>query len=201
MKTIKTLLVRKSVIAALGAIAAAAGTASAAQITPNQLGTPNDGMVCRTAYSPSFDGTALHCKKDVDLGKVKPVCANSKFPNYVIRSGNGAGNDKDVCARNGVSIPSNGALPGKGDFEYVTIDQSAVDKEITRMVQAEATALGLSTSEVEWNANLPIGAQIGENKGPGGEDRVVYSGHFSTFPIKTGGIIINNGPFTPRPLP
>lgn len=207
MKTLKTPLVTRSIIAAavIGAIAAAAGTASAA--TPDRLGTPNDGMVCRAGYAPEFDGKALKCKKDVDFGKVKLVCANSKFPNYVIRSGNGIGNDKDVCARNGVTISSNGPLPGKGDFDYATIDQGAVDKEITKMVQAEATALGLQTSEVEWTANLPVGPQIGENKGPGGEDAVVYAGHFNTFPIKTGGIIINPGPassstpFTPRALP
>ncbi len=204
MKTLKTLLVTKSIIAvaAIGAIAAASGPASA-----NAPNTPNDGMACRAGYTPDFNGTALKCKKDVDLGKVKPVCANSKFPNYVIRSGNGAGNDKDVCARNGVTIPSNGPLPGKGDFDYVTSDRSAVDKEITKMVQAEATALGLQTSEVEWSAKSAAGPQISENKGPGGEDTVVYPGYFYTFAVKPGGIIINTGPvsnstpFTPRALP
>jgi hypothetical protein len=206
MKTLKTLLVTKSIIAAaaIGGIVATAGTASAA--TGNQLGTPNDGMVCRSGYTPSFSGTALTCRKEVDFGNVSPVCANLKFPNYVIRSGNGVGNDKDVCAHSNVFIPSNGALPGKGDFDYVTINQSDVDKEITKMVQAEATALGLQTSEVEWTANLPIGPQVGENKGKGGKDAVVYGGHFNTFPIKTG-LIINSGPvtipgpFVPRALP
>jgi hypothetical protein len=120
----------------------------------------------------------------VDFGRVNLVCANAKFPDYVIRSGNGTGNDKDVCARNNVTISSAGPLPAKGDFDYATVDQNAVNNEITKMVQTEAAALGLQTSEVEWNSNNPAGPLVGENSGAGGKDAVAYKGHFSTFAVK-----------------
>jgi hypothetical protein len=159
-------------------LAAAIGT----PLTSNA--SPNDGSACRAGYSPTFNGTVLTCRKDVPFGRVNLVCANSKFPNYVIRSGNGTGNDKDVCARNGVTISSAGPLPAKGDFEYATIDQNAVNSEITKMAQTEASALGLQASDVEWNANNPAGPQVGENSGVGGKDAVAYNGHFSTYPVK-----------------
>jgi hypothetical protein len=174
----------KALSAGLASAFAVVGLAGAIGTPVSSFASPNDGSACRAGYSPTFSGTALTCRKDVDFGRVNLVCANSKFPNYVIRSGNGTGNDKDVCARNGVTISSAGPLPAKGDFDYATVDQNAVNNEITKMVQDEAAALGLQTSEVEWNANNPAGPLVGENSGVGGKDAVAYKGHFSTYAVK-----------------
>ena len=161
-----------------------AGLAAAIGTPLTSLASPNDGSGCNKGYSPVFNGTVLTCRKDVPFGRVDLKCANSKFPTYVIRSGNGAGNDKDVCARSGVNIASAGPLPAKGDYEYAAIDSTSVDNEIAKMVQDEATALGVKTSDVEWNANNPAGPQVGENNGVGGKDAVTYNGHFSTYPVR-----------------
>jgi hypothetical protein len=180
MNSLKT----KALFSGIASAFAVAGLAGAIGAPLTSFASPNDGDACRAGYLPNFNGTALTCRKDVDFGRVNLVCANSKFPNYVIRSGNGAGNDKDVCARNNVTISSAGPLPATGDFDYATVDQNAVNAEITKMVLAEATALGLQTSEVEWNANNPAGPLVGENSGVGGKDAVVYKGHFSTYAVK-----------------
>jgi hypothetical protein len=180
MNSLKT----KALYSGIATAFAVAGLAAAIGTPLTGFASPNDGDACRAGYTPNFNGTVLTCRKDVPFGKVNLVCANSKFPTYVIRSGNGTGNDKDVCARSGVNIASAGPLPAKGDYDYATIDRTAVDSEITKMVQDEATALGLQISGVEWNANNAAGPLVGENSGAGGKDAVVYNGHFSTYPVK-----------------
>src|SRR5882757_1873765 len=158
MNSLKT----KALSSGIASAFAVAGLAAAIGTPLTSFASPNDGSGCRTGYSPTFNGTVLTCKKDADFasGKVKLVCANPKFPFYVTRSGNGAGNDKDICGRpksSHVEYNSTGPLPLNSDFEYATVDRNAVDQEIARMAQAEASALGLQTSEVEWNSNNPAG--------------------------------------------
>jgi len=180
MNSLRTKLLSSGIATAF----AVAGLAAAIGTPLTSFASPNDGDACRAGYTPNFNGTVLTCRKDVPFGKVNLVCADSKFPTYVVRDKNGTGNDQDVCARNGVFIATTGPLPGSGDFRYATIDTTAVNNEITKMVQTEATALGLQTSEVEWNSNLPIGPQVGQNSGAGGKDAVQYNGHFSTYAVK-----------------
>ena len=69
MNALKTLRLSRGLSTALAA-AGLAATAFAAPLpaftnTPivNQLGTPNDGMVCRAGYTAAFTGTALKCSK------------------------------------------------------------------------------------------------------------------------------------------
>jgi len=173
----------KTVSAGIATAFAVAGIAAAVGTPLTSFASPADGSDCRAGYTPLFNGTVLRCSKDVPFGNVKLVCADSQYPTYVVRSGNT--NDQDVCAHNNVNIDTKGPLPPqKGNWQYATIDQTAVDNEITQMVQTEATALGLQTSEVQWIANLPIGPQVGQNLGVGGRDLVSYNGHFATYPVK-----------------
>lgn len=211
MNSLKTLLFTKSLIAAT---LAASGFANATTLPANLPGSPDDGMVCRSGYTPSFSGTRLTCSKagsfDIPL-----ECKNPNFPVYVVRNGGPAPKgDDDICIRNnGTVITINQSLAGlaestngvSGVYEYAKFDPANVTTRTRTQDDAEAAALGLKTSEVDTLAGVPVIRPNGR-AGGAGEARVPVT--FFTFATPAAGGVIVIGPvvgsptpFVPRPLP
>jgi hypothetical protein len=193
MKASKTSRFAKSIIAiAIGA--SGIGTSGATGFTPNQLGTPDDGMVCRTGYTGALTGAAFKCSKASTISVVLE-CVNAPFTTYVTRVKNGlASTGEDLCVKSGVVITSNGSLNGLTlgqDYVLATVNLAA--NRIANMDQAEATALGLAAGEVDTVAGQPT---VNVDGGNGGKDNATLPVTFFTFAIKTG-----PGPFVPRSLP
>ena len=212
MNSLKKLLATKSILAAVVAVSGMAASGIAASATSIN-GSPNDGMVCRTGYGGTFDGTRLTCSKAVAAIVVGLKCKNLTFPNFVMRAGGPGGKgDHDLCTRRegspgAVVITTNGALNGltestdgrNGDYQYATLDAAELSTQTNIKDQAEATALGLSVDQVETINNPSV---VVRNGGTGGLDRVDTTPRHFTFAVpSSGGIIVGNpGPFVPRPL-
>ncbi|MEP7297975.1 MAG: hypothetical protein ABI702_17460 [Burkholderiales bacterium] len=208
-----------STFAAAG-IAAAIGTPlNGLAATPNQLGTPNDGMICRGGYTPIFNGTSLKCSKvDTPNLAVALICDDPQFPKYVVRgSAGGTPNGLDVCTKNKndpgfVAITATSdisTLVKTKDYVFAKADLAQIAVKTAARAQAEATALGLPVNEVEAEGTEPV-----TNTTAGGsDDKSNVTLTFFTFPIKTLGIVIGtpgpltsttpfaSTPFVPRALP
>lgn len=212
MNSLKTSLMTKSIFAVVVAASGIAASGIAASAT-GLNSTPNDGMLCRTGYTGTFDGTRLTCAKGVAAIVVGLKCANLTFPDFVMRAGGpGPKGDHDLCTRRknspgAVVITTNGALNGltesttgsNGDYQYATVDTVELSIQTNLKDQAEATALGLSVDQVETINSVSM---VVRNGGTGGLDRVDTVPMHFTFAIPGfGGVIINPGPFVPRPLP
>jgi hypothetical protein len=216
MKSLKTLHLSGGIAAALAVagIAATVGTPLASfAATPNLLGTPNDGMVCRLGYTPDFNGTSLKCSKiDTPSLAVSLICDDVNFPKYVVRgSAGGTPSGLDVCSRKksdpayvdiGPSDDISNLKKGK-DYVFAKADLAQIAVRTAARTQAEATALGLQVNEVETEGTEPV-----TNTSAGGsDDKSNVTLTFFTFPVKTGGGIIIGGPgtsstpFVPRALP
>lgn len=199
---------------AVAGVAAGIGTPlNGLAATSNQLGTPNDGMVCIGGYTPSFNGTSLKCSKiDVPNLAVSLICDDPQFPKYVVRgSAGGTPNGLDVCTKNKgdpgfVAITATSdisTLIKTKDYVFAKADLPQIAVRTAARAQAEATALGLAVNEVEAEATEPV-----TNTTAGGsDDKSNVTLTFFTFPRKTLGIIVG-GPqgipsarFVPRPLP
>ena len=118
MKSLKHLLLAKSIVAAAVASSGIAAPAVSHAITASS---PSNGVVCRTGYSAYFSGSNLTCKKfgSITTPLKCDIANNPNFPTYVSRDGTGPDGTKDVCIRlrgsNGyVDIPSTGPLPAGG---------------------------------------------------------------------------------------
>lgn len=217
MKSLKTLLVAKSIIAATLAASGMAASGIAASATVAN-GSPNDGMVCRAGYRGTFDGTRLTCSKAGAAIVLGLKCKNPTFPTFVMRAGGpGAKGDHDLCTRRegspgAVVVTTNGPLNGltesttgrNGDYEYATLDQAELTAQTNIKDQAEATALGLTVDQVDTITNPSV---VVRNGGTGGLDRVDTTPVYYTFaiPSNSGGINSGpanpSGPFVPRSLP
>ena len=106
MKSLKTLLLTKSLVAAA---IATTGVAAPALSHAN----PADGMVCRAGYAGALDGTHFKCSKTRVI-TVALECNNLRFPTYVTRAPGAPGDTsggKDLCTRAGVNIGP-GQRPG-----------------------------------------------------------------------------------------
>ena len=207
MKTLKTLLLTKSLFAA--AIAAGSLAAPTAGHALTFAGSPDDGMVCRADYTGALNGTRFKCTKTRDITVVLE-CTNPLFPIYVIRAVNGAASDgKDLCTKAGVVITSNGSLAGlvearpgrNGDYTFAAVVPATVTTRVTAQDQAEATAQGLTVSEVDTVAAQPV-VQIDGSVGSKDNARVTLT--FFTFAIPGSGGLTLPGPLVPalpRALP
>jgi len=222
MNSLKTRLLSRGIATAFAvagiAVTIGAPLASFAA-TPNLLGTPNDGMVCRGGYTPNFNGTSLKCSKiDTPNLAVSLICDDPQFPKYVVRGpAPGTPNGLDVCSRAKsdpafVDINSTNDIStlkkGK-DYVFAKADLAQIAVKTAARAQAEATALGLSVNEVEAEGTEPV-----TNTSAGGsDDKSNVTLTFFTFPIKTLGVIIGNpgpvglpatatstSPFVPKPL-
>jgi hypothetical protein len=199
MTSLKTLLLTKSIIAAaaIGGIAAAAGTASA--VTIDQANTPNDGVVCHAGYIGALKGSSFICSKATTIAVVKE-CTNPTFPNYVTRVKNGSkSTGEDLCQRNGISISSNLSLAGFTlDQDYVLASVNLAPNRIANMEQAEAAALGLKAGEVETTPGTPT---VTIDGGIGGKDNAILPVTHFVFAQRPTSFIPTGGSFVPRPLP
>ena len=165
-----------------------AASALAITATPNMLGTPDDGMICRSGYTGAMSGSAFKCSKARTF-TVELTCLRPNFPNYVRRAQNGAASDgRDLCVRNDVQVTSNGPLTGLAEgvqFVYAEADPAAISAEIANLDSREAGALGLDAKEVDTVAGQ---ATINVDPGQAIRDRARVPVTYYTFAIKTGGI-------------
>jgi hypothetical protein len=183
MKAFKTVLVIKSIAAALVAGAGvAAPTLSHAS--------PDDGMVCRPGYAAQFSSTTMKCTKPA-VKFVALECTNALFPIKRIRVAGIPGdatNGRDVCLRNnGVALSSNDPLTGLTagqDFVFVAINpiKAVAAREATE--RNEETALGLGTDGVDSTS----ASTLVINGGVGAEDNVRVNITLFTFPVPALGI-------------
>ena len=158
------------------------------QLTPNQLGTPDDGVVCRSGYTGSLTNGAFKCTKTRTI-TVQLECVDSRFPRYVIRP-QGSPNTtvgQDLCTRNAVLLGSTdpiGNLIQGEDFVNAAVDPARVANRVATLHAEEARALGLdANTEVETIAGDPV---IQYNQAAGSRDNARVPVTFYTFAIRTG---------------
>lgn len=220
MKSLKTLLVSKSIIAAAiaaSSLAAPAIAQTTAAITANIIGTPNDGVVCRSGYRASFDGTNLKCLKNSSV-ILKLSCDNPRLSQYVSRSPqalNETAGGADICIPANGNIGPTDSLQGlsqgpNGAYDFAKVNMTTVASEVAKASQTEAAALGVPASSVETVQSITF-PQLNTIRGVKDESATQIN-HF-TFAIPTGGLVGNQGPvglpatanstsaFVPRPLP
>jgi hypothetical protein len=215
MNSFKKLLLTKSILAAA---IAASGIATPAigqtsRLQANILGTPNDGMVCRSGYTPSFNGTSLKCSKIGEI-TVALACLEPGFTDKVVRvSAGGTPNGLDVCDKpGGVTITSSNNISNfvKGsDYTFAKQDDAQIAVRAANQRQTEATALGVALGEVE----VEVGTAVTDTTSGDSTDKSKVPLTFFTFAKPAGGLIGNQGPiglpatanstsaFVPRPLP
>lgn len=179
---------------AAGAVAAVVGIGIAAPVfgitaTPNLLGTPDDGMICRAGYTGALSGSAFKCSKARTITVVLE-CVDPKFPNYLIRAAaSGTPLGRDLCLRNNVSLGSTdpvGNLVQGQDYVLADVNPATVSNRVSNLDQQEANALGLDTKEVDTVAGAAV---IQENGGAGSRDNASVQITHYTFSIKTGGAL------------
>lgn len=193
-------------LAAIGFAAAAFGQTAA--LTANRLGTPDDGLVCRTGYGAIFSAGNIKCSKSNSITVVLE-CTSPNFPTYVNRAP-GAPFDNsgglDICTRavgspgainlgptdslQGLVLSTNGVT---GTYEFAKVNPATVATRTGNADQNEATALGLTAGEVDTVSGFTT---INKNVGVGGikDNASVLLTHY-TFAIPTGGGIIIGNPF------
>ena len=170
-------------IAGIGLVTPAVG-----QLTSNQLGTPDDGMVCRTGYSGALSGSAFKCSKTRFL-TVNLACTNPTFQTYVIRPSGSAGTPlgRDICTRNGVNVGSTDSvsnLVSGQDYVLAEVNTTALNTEVENLDREEARALGLDAiRDVDTKASAPL---IQPDASTGSRDRAVLQVTHYTFAIPTG---------------
>jgi hypothetical protein len=170
------------------AIALSIASASAFGIgaTPNPLGTPDDGMICRSGYTGAVNGNNFKCSKTARV-TVPMKCTRTNWT-YVVRAAGSPDSAAgiDLCTRPGVNVGSTDSLSGLvngQDYAYVVVDTDKVTEKTTEADQAEATALGLDANEVDTAAGEP---RVVPSGGTGSQDRAEVTLTHYTFAIKTG---------------
>lgn len=189
---------------AFSSLAAAAFAQTSARI--NLMGTPNDGVICRSGYSASFGASSMKCSKTSEI-LVVLACLDTRFPDKIVRaSAGGSPNGLDVCDKpGGVTITSTNDISNfnqGGDYVFARKDDAQIALRVANQRQAEATALGLTLGEVE----VEDGAAVSDTSLNSSEDKSRVPLTFFTFPVRTAGAVIgpiNPAPsaFVPRPLP
>ena len=205
MKSLKTQLLIKSLIAATIAAGGMAVTGIASSATVG--GSPDDGMLCRAApnaYTGSLSNNKFYCKRTLNANQ-ELTCSEPGFKTKFIRQGPNYGG-KDVCAAPDRSYPSNVPLTGTEgiDWKYVAAGATQVNTILANQRQREATAMGLTLNEVDARA---LSSEIAVNH-TGSEDRLKVTIEFATFAIPAPGGIVGGPvvtapttPFVPRALP
>lgn len=207
MKSLKQLVLAKSIAAAFVA-AGIAGTAISATpagpiivggpIVIDIPGTPDNGMRCLTtpnAYTISLVGTTVFCKRTKVFGQAL-TCSDPRFPTKVVRVDNTAEDVStrglDVCLAPNRSLSSNDLTTGltlNQDFIFVTVGSTQASTIVTNQRQVEATATGLPLAGVDARS---LGSTVSRNLGTGGEDRVQVTVEFATFGNPVGGILVGS---------
>lgn len=194
MKSLKTLFFAKSLIAA----AIATGGISAPVVSHAiAAGGPAGGMICRAGYTGAFDGSRFKCSK-VTVISVALECNDPRFPNLVVRAqgSRGTPDGRDVCTRNGIVVTSTDDITGLtrgSDYGFTQVNDAAVATRINNQDQNEASALGLSATDVDTVSLAPA---IIINGAVGSRDNAnVMLTHF-TFPVVSGGPIVVGSPTT-----
>jgi hypothetical protein len=218
MNSLKKLLLAKSILAAAIASSGIATPAigQTAALQANILGTPNDGVICRSGYTPSFNGSSLKCSKAGEI-KVPLACLNPTFQDLVVRAVGAVGHNNntvglDVCDKTGgVTITSSNNISNfnrGSDYVDAKQDDAQIAVRAASQRQAEATALGVSLGEVE----VEIGTAVTDTTSGDSTDKSKVPLTFFTFAKPTAGIG-NPGPiglpatvnstsaFVPRALP
>jgi hypothetical protein len=210
MNSFKTSLIAKGIaVACLAAGLASPALAQSRAVTPNLLGTPNDGMLCRSGYMPNFNGSSLKCSKTSEI-KVDLACLNSPFTDKVVRvSAGGTPNGEDVCDKpGGVTVTSSNNIANfnKGsDYVLAKQDDAQIAVRAANQRQTEATALGVALDEVE----VEVGAAVTDTTSGDSTDKSKVPLTFYTFAVKTGiqgpiglpATATSPSAFVPRPLP
>jgi hypothetical protein len=220
MNSFKTSLIAKSIAAAC----CAAGLANpAGALEANILGTPDDGMVCRSGYGALFSAGNIKCSKSQSINVVLE-CLDPKFPTYVNHSApNGKHKSADVCTMDS-SRPGFVAITVTTDLTNLTesvngspgvytlanVNPATVATRIGNLDLSEAAALGLSAGGVDTVAGLTT---VNRDFTLGVKDNASVLVTYYTFAVPAGGLIGNQGPiglpatanstsaFVPRPLP
>ena len=206
-------------VAASGVSTLAIGQ-TARTLEPNVLGTPDDGSVCRSGYGTSFSGTVVTCNKSISIS-TDLTCPNPPFTKYVIRAatdGSDRTNGQDICIKdNGINIGTTDTLNGltesvnggPGQYAYALANATKLAERVSNQRQAEATALGLSLSQVDTKV---VFTRVNVNAN-GLKDNADSQVQLYTFVVPNGGVLGNTGPiglpatanstsaFVPRPLP
>ncbi len=191
MKSFRTMKSVNTLRRTAGIAAAVAGIALAAPVfgitaTSNLLGTPDDGMICRSGYAGALSGSAFKCSK-VRTITVQLECTDPRFPNYLIRANApGTPQGRDLCLRNNVSLGSTdpvGNLVEGQDYVRANVNAAAVANRVSNLDQQEASALGLDTKGVD---TVAADAVILPNAGSGSKDNATVQVTHYTFAIKTG---------------
>lgn len=212
MNSFRTSLVAKSIAAACIAAGLAGPAVGQFREAPNLLGTPDEGLRCRStpsAYTGSQSANTFFCKRTKTVNTVLQ-CPEPGFPTKVIREGPGGGG-KDLCAAPGRVYTSNSPLTGTEgiDYKFFAVDSAKVATVLANQRRDEAAALGVPEPEVDAKSLTSVIAlnQIGS------EDKLQITVEFATFAQPVGGLIGNQGPvglpatatstsaFVPRPLP
>lgn len=182
-----------TVSAAILGIGLAASTMGQPSVQGEVLGTPNDGMLCRTGYSGAFSNGNLKCSKS-RFFFVSLACDDSTFPSYVVRPKGSPGtkNGRDICTRkDGVRISSTddvGDLTPGQEYVFAKLNDTALASEAARLDQEEAAALGLNaTRDVDSIAGEPV---IQPHPETGAKDRGVVQLVHYTFAIPTGSPVL-----------
>ena len=205
MKSLKNLLLTKSIIAAA---VAASGIAAPAVSHAIAAGGPSAGVICRATYTGSIVGAAFKCSKTSDIVVVLE-CLNPTFPTYVTRAVVGTGVGRDLCTRAGVIVSSTDLIASLAlgqDYVFAEVNPVTVTTRTTNADHAEAALQGLPDSGVDTLAGTPV---VQFNGGVGQKDNAKVTLTYFTSPIAAfGPIVIGNpgpitpaAPFVPRPLP
>jgi hypothetical protein len=176
MKTLKTLVLVKSLAAAaIATMSLAAPAISHAS--------PDDGMVCRASYSAQFNGGNLKCKK-TKVENAGLSCLHPTIKNPVTRVRNGTLSDgRDICTRAGITVLSNGSLDGLTlgqDYVFKALNPTKV--AATRIAADRNEEQALSLTEADVDASASAGTVIVDG-GFGGDDVVPVTVTLSTFAI------------------
>ena len=177
MNTLKTVLLTKSLAAAL---VAALGMAAPAI----SHASPDDGVTCRIGYSGQFANGKMTCTKRA-VRHIPLECTNATFPIKRVRVPGVPGdttNGRDVCLRNnGIDVTSNSPLTGLvagQDFVFVAVNQARAVAAREATERGEEIRLGLGTDGVDSRSVSTLVV----NGGVGAEDNVRVDITLFTFP-------------------
>lgn len=196
MKHLKTLVLAKSIAAALIATAGIAAPAIS-------HASPDDGMVCRSGYNAQFAGGDMKCTKVLPAQATTVKCDDRILTKLVERANNptvfGA-DGKDVCVNpNGsIGITSNGSLAGltKGtDFVFAVVRPSDVTAIRIAAERREESSLGLLDADVDAHSTV---APVVVDAGTGSHDQALVTVTLFTFPVPALSLIQPIQPILPN---
>jgi hypothetical protein len=225
MKSIKTLRFAKNIIA----VAITIGGFSSSSFAIEQAGTPDDGVSCRSGYTGSYLGGKLRCSKQAEF-KMDLACENPRFPTYVSRAevnrNRVPDGPNDAQLRSGLDICTRAPGPGSvnlgptdtlvgldqttngnnGAYEIAKVSPARLLVRLGNANQQEASALGLSVSQVETSKNDTQSTPTINSGAAGITDQFRVTLHHYTFAVPASGGISTIPPtssssgFVPRPL-